>query len=122
MIERLPDRVNGNAALQRRGRYVSLDFLVGIGDTEYVVSVREGKIERVEQRRLPTHSGMFAIRAASEVWAEHWQAMPRRGRHDLFSMVADGVARFDGELLPLMQNLQYFKDVLSSPRPAQGEG
>ena len=37
-------------------------------------------------------------------------------------MVADGVASFDGDLLPLMQNLQYFKDVLASPRPAKGEG
>ncbi len=122
MIEQLPDKVNGNAALLRRGRYVSLDFLVGIGETDYVVTVREGRIESVEARRLPTHTGQFAIRATSEAWAAHWQPLPRRGRHDLFSMVADGAASFDGDLLPLMQNLQYFKDVLASPRPTRGEG
>lgn len=122
MIEQLPERVNGDAALIRRGRYVSLDFLVGVGETDYVAAVRKGRIDSVETRRLQTHSGTFAIRAANDVWDEHWQAMPRRGRHDLFSMVADGVASFDGDLLPLMQNLQYFKDVLSSPRTAQGEG
>lgn len=121
MIELLPERVNGNAALLRRGRYVSLDFLVGVGDTDYVVSVHKGRIESIEARRLPTHSGKFAIRAAADVWEAHWQPMPRRGRHDLFSMVADGVAEFDGDLLSLMQNLQYFKDVLASPRPAKGE-
>ncbi len=122
MIEQLPDKVNGNTALLRRGRYVSLDFLIGIGETDYVVTVRKGRIEGVEARRLPTHTGRFAIRAAGEVWNEHWQPLPRRGRHDLFSMVADGAASFDGDLLPLMQNLQYFKDVLASPRPAKGEG
>lgn len=121
MIEQLPERVNGNAALLRRGRHVSLDFLVGVGDTDFVVSVFKGRIESVVARQLPTHSGRFSIRAAEDTWQEHWQPMPRRGRHDLFSMVADGAAQFDGDLLPLMQNLQYFKDVLASPRPTQGE-
>lgn len=120
MIEKIAENVNGNAALLRHGRFVSLDFLVGVGDTDYVVSVREGRIESVEPRRLQTHSGVFAVRADEAAWAEHWQTMPRRGRHDLFSMVADGAAQFDGDLLPLMQNLQYFKDVLASPRPAEG--
>lgn len=122
MIESIAERVNGNEALLRRGRYVSLDFTVGVGDIDYVIGVREGRIETVEERRLPTHSGRFAVRAGRGTWQEHWQPMPRRGRHDLFSMVADGVATFDGDLLPLMQNLQYFKDVLASPRPARGEG
>jgi len=122
MIEWIPERVNGNAALLRRGRYVSLDFLVGVGETDYVVTVQDGRIDRVAERHLPTHTGLFAIRAARDVWSEHWQPVPRRGRHDLFSMVADGVAHFDGDLLPLMQNLQYFKDVLASPRPVKGEG
>ena len=122
MIEQLPDRVNGNAVLLWRGRYVSLDFLVGVGETDYVVTVQDGRIDSVAERRLPTHTGLFAIRAARNIWVEHWQPMPRRSRHDLFSMVADGVASFEGDLLPLMQNLQYFKDVLASPRPAQGKG
>ena len=122
MIENIAQKVNDDAALLRRGRFVSLDFLVGVGDTDYVVAVREGRIVSVEERRLPTHTGVFSVRADEAAWGAHWQAMPRRGRHDLFSMVADGAATFEGDLLPLMQNLQYFKDVLASPRATQGEG
>lgn len=121
MIEKIAQKVNGDAALLRRGRFVSLDFLVGVGDTDYVVAVREGRIEAVEERRLPTHTGVFSVRADAAAWDAHWQPMPRRGRHDLFSMVADGAATFEGDLLPLMQNLQYFKDVLASPRAVSGE-
>mgnify|MGYP003660040338 FL=1 len=36
-------------------------------------------------------------------------------------MVAAGLATLDGELLPLMQNLQYFKDLLAAPRAAAVE-
>ena len=32
-------------------------------------------------------------------------------------MLAAGLVKLDGDLATLMQNLQYFKDVLSSPRP-----
>jgi hypothetical protein len=122
MIEEITARVNADTALVRRGRFVSLDFLVGVGEADYIVSVREGHIAGVENRRVQTHTGRFSVRASSDVWAEHWKLMPQRGRHDLFSMVAAGLAEFDGDLLPLMQNLQYFKDVLSSPRPVAAEG
>lgn len=122
MIEEIAESVNSDASLVRRGRFVSLDFLVGVGEVDYIVSVCEGRIVAVEKRRVQTHAGRFSVRASSDVWTEHWKSMPRRGRHDLFSMVAAGLAEFDGDLLPLMQNLQYFKEVLSSPRPVAVEG
>ena len=31
-------------------------------------------------------------------------------------MLPKGLARLDGDLVPLMQNLQYFKDVIASLR------
>lgn len=122
MIKDIAAKVNGNDALVRRGRYVSLDFLVGIGAADYIVAVRGGRIETVAPRRLPTETGIFSVRAAAEVWAEHWKVLPKRDRHDLFNMVSAGLATLDGDLLPFMQNLQYFKDVLASPRPGQEEG
>jgi len=121
MIMDIAERVNGNAALVRRGRHVDLDFLIGVGGEDFIVSVRQGQIGTVALRRLPTQTGCFSIRAASDVWADFWRPVPPRDRHDIFSMVAAGLAELDGDLLPLMQNLQYFKDVLASLRPA-GEG
>ena len=44
--------------------------------------------------------------------------MPRRDHHDFWSMLAAGIAKIDGDLLPLIQNLQYFPDVLATPRDA----
>ena len=116
MLETLKQRVNADAGLVRRGRWVDLTFLIGIGEADYLVTIREGRVESVTPRRLATDTGRFTIRAADATWAEHWKRMPRRDYHDVWSMLPKGLARIDGDLVPLMQNLQYFKDVIAAPR------
>ncbi len=120
MIERLQERVNADEALVRRGRWVTLAFLLGVGDEDYVVTIERGRVAAVQPRRLATDTGRFAIRAAKTVWEEFWRPVPRPEHHDLWAMLAAGRARLDGDLLPLMQNLQYFKDLLAAPRPRPG--
>ena len=125
LVDLIQSRVNANDALVRRGRYVSLSFLLGVGETDYVVTIEQGRVSSVEPRRLATVTGRFAIRAAAATWAEFWKPLPKRDHHDLWAMLAAGLAKIDGDLLPLMQNLQYFKDVLAAPRPpreGRGEG
>ena len=118
MIENLADYVNNDSALVRRGRFVNCDFLVGIGNLDYIVKIEEGRVTAARLRRLNIDSGRFAIRAPAEIWEEFWRPMPKREHHDLFSMMAAGLAQIDGDLLPFMQNLQYFKDLLGALRPA----
>jgi hypothetical protein len=120
MIDALRDRVNADEALVRRGRYVTLSLLLGVGENDYVVTIERGRVSAVEPRRLATMTGRFTIRAPAAAWEEFWQPLPRPSHHDLWAMLAAGIARIDGDLLPLMQNLQYFKDVLAAPRPARG--
>ncbi len=122
MIETLAERVNADAGLVRRGRYVNLAFLLGVGEDDYIIAVAAGRVASVERRQRAMDTGRFAIRAGRRVWEEFWKPLPKRDHHDLFSMVSAGLARIDGDLLPLMQNLQYFKDLLAAPRPAAGEG
>ena len=122
MIDRLADFANGNHALVRRGRYVDFAILVGVGDADYIVRIDGGRVAEVRRRRVNIDSGRFAIRAPAAIWEEFWRPMPKRDHHDLFSMLAAGLARIDGDLLPFMQNLQYFKELLAAPRVASVEG
>ena len=119
LIERLAELVNGNAALVRRGRYVSLAFLWGIGGDDHIVEIAEGRVVGVTKRALATNSGRFTVRAPAEVWAEFWRPLPKRNHHDLFSMLSVSLAEIDGDVVPLMQNLRYFKDLLAAPRARQ---
>ena len=116
MLDRMKERVNADAALIQRGRWVSLSFLLGIDDEDYVITIAEGRVTAIAPRRLSTHTGAFTLRAARATWEEHWRPLPKRDFHDIWSMLPKGWAIIDGDLLPLIQNLQYFKDVIASLR------
>ena len=116
MIERLFDLVNADEALVRRGRFLTCDFLIEVGDTPYHVSVASGRIASVTRGPAPMRPWRFAIRASEDAWREFWQPVPRAGSHDLFALTRFGRARIEGDLQPLMANLRYVKDVLEKPR------
>ena len=115
-FERLPELVNGDAPLVRRGRHVSLSFIAGAGDVPFHVTVGRGEIARVERGPLLLRPTAFTVRAGLETWVRFWQPMPEPGWHDLFALTKAGRAQLEGNLLPLMGSLQYFKDVLAAPR------
>ena len=43
VLERLPEWVDADAGLVRRGRYLSTVFLVEVGDTAWLVTVHAGR-------------------------------------------------------------------------------
>jgi len=116
VLDGLPDLVNADASLVRRGRYCSLTFLVQVGDTAWLVTVHEGRITRVERGPFLMRAWSFAVRAPAEAWTKFWEPMPAAGYHDLFAMAKGGHATVEGDLVPLMAHLRYVKDVLAAPR------
>ena len=116
MIDKMQSRVNADARLVHRGRWVNLTFLLGIGNDEYLIRIVAGKITAIRRRHLATDTGEFSIRASAKSWAKHWQAVPPRDYHDIFAMLPKQIAKIDGRLDPLMQNLQYFKDIIAKMR------
>ena len=89
MIERLSELVNVDEALVRRGRFLTCDFLVEVGEMPYHVSVERGRIASVTRGPVLMRPWRFAIRAPEDAWRD---------------------------LQPLMANLRYIKEVLEAPR------
>jgi len=116
VLEHLPEWDNTDAALVRRGRYLSTIFLVEVGDTAWLVTVHEGRVARVERGPFLMREWVFAVRASAEAWRRYWEPVPAPGYHDLFALTKGGHARVEGDLRPLMANLRYVKDVLTLPR------
>jgi hypothetical protein len=116
MIERLPDLVNRNAALLRRGRYLDLDLLIEIGAAPYYVSVAGGRIARLDRGPLLMRSWALAFRGGEEAWRQFWQPFPPPHFHDIFALAKRGQLRIEGDVRPLMANLLYFKEMLAAPR------
>ena len=116
MIERLPELVNGNAAIVRWGRHMDAAFMLEVGDTQYLVTVRDGRVERVEQGPFVMRPWRFAIRAAKQSWDNFWMQPPPPGWHDLYALLRRGDVVFEGDQRYMMAYLLYLKLLLASPR------
>jgi hypothetical protein len=116
---RLPEWVNADEALVRRGRWLSVVFQIGAGSLPLLVSVREGRIEEVTKGPVLMCSWRFAIRADADAWSRFWEPVPAPGFNDLLAMARFGRATLEGDLQPLMANLRYVKEVLEAPRRAR---
>jgi hypothetical protein len=116
VLDQLAELVNADAALVRRGRYLTTTFLVETGSTAWLVSVHEGRVTRVERGPFLLRAWSFAVRASEEAWRRFWEPVPAAGWHDLFAMTKGGHATVEGDLRTLMANLRYVKDALAKPR------
>ena len=116
MIGMLQDRVNGDAALVHRGRFVDVTFLLEVGDTAWLITIEQGRVAAVQKGPFVMPRWTFALRAPADAWARFWSADPEPGFHDLFALIKFKLLKAEGDLHPFMANLFYFKGVLGSLR------
>ena len=117
MIETLAGLVNQDPAIVRWGRGMNETFMLEVGDAQYLLTVRDGKLE-VEKGPFVMRSWRFAIRASRESWEKFWQKTPAPGWHDLFALLRRGEVKFEGDQRVLMAHLMDVKLVLAAPRKA----
>jgi hypothetical protein len=120
-IEALPGLVNDDAALVRRGRFVSLEARIELGALSYQLVIDRGRIAALERGPFVMRAWRFAVRGSDEGWRQFWLPCPPPHGHDIFALAKSGALRIEGDLHPLMANLLYFKAVLAAPRRL-GEG
>lgn len=113
---RLPELLAADANLRRRGRWLNADCRVDIGAEPFFLTLRQGALAGLDRGPRLLRSVAFSVSGTEEAWQRHWQKVPNPGWHDLFALTKRGAASFDGDLQPLLQNLQYFKDLLALPR------
>jgi hypothetical protein len=117
MIEALKERVNQDAALVRRGRYLTVTFLLQSGDTSWLVSIFEGKVVSVTRGPFVMPSSAFALRASKAEWQKFFLAKPPPGSNDLMALVRRKVLKAERDLQVFMSHLRYFKEALAKLRP-----
>jgi hypothetical protein len=121
MLEAVPRLLAADPALLRRGRFLDARFQVGIGSIPFDVNVQGGRIVELGRGPFLMRSWRFAVRGTAEAWDRLWQPVPAPGWHDLFALTKRGCASIEGDLQPLMANLQYVKDLLVLPRRLRSE-
>jgi hypothetical protein len=121
MIETLGQRVNVDAALVRRGRYLTTTFLLEVGESAWLISIFEGKVMSVASGPFVMPSSSFALRAPEAEWRKFWSERPPPGSNDLMALIKRRVLKAEGDLQIFMANLRYFKEVLAKLR-SEGTG
>ena len=120
LIKNIKKLVNNNTKIISKGRWVNLKFILGVDAEDFIFEINCGKIVSIEKRTVDTKTGLFKISASLTSWKKHWLYMPPRDYHDLFAMLSKKIVKIDGNILPLMQNLQFFKDLIASNREKKG--
>lgn len=115
-IKRLQDRVNADAALVRRGQWLSADMMLEIGDARHLVRIREGRITEYVPLPLLAMPFDFAIIGTEEAWHEFWQPVPKPCHHDIIALIREGKMRIEGDLEKMMAHFLTLKMMLEKPR------
>jgi hypothetical protein len=116
LFAQVPRLLAADADLVRRGAYFDARFQVRIGAIPFDLVVVAGSIAAFERGPFLMRPCRFAVRATAEAWSRLWQPVPAPGWHDLLALTKRGCAALEGDLQPLMANLQYVKDLLALPR------
>jgi hypothetical protein len=116
VIETLKERVNADASLVRRGRYLTTTFLLEFGESGWLIAIAEGRIVSVKRGPFVMPSWSFALRAPAAEWEKFFSGRPPPGSNDLLAMVRRRVLKTEGDLQVFMAHLRYFKEALAKLR------
>lgn len=106
--------------LLRLGRLFSEIVLIEVDGSEFYLTFDRGALVEVAlgpSRKTPWR---FALRTDADALRRFWQPLPAPGFHDVFGLVKIGRGRIDGDILCLVRNLRFFKEVIALPRAAGG--
>jgi hypothetical protein len=102
--------------LVRLGRLFSETVLIEVDSREYYLTFEKGRIVALNEGPSRKTPWRFALRTDAAALEKFWQARPEPGFHDIFGLVKIGRGRIDGDILALVKNLRFFKEVLGLAR------
>ena len=119
MFKSLIEKNDRRSELSIMAQYLNTCFMISTVDDEYLVKIEKGIVTNVEEGPFVMPSYTFKLTASKEEWFKFLQTTPQPGSHDIIAMLRRKVLKFEGDLLPLMSHLLYFKFLLASLRPKE---
>ena len=116
MIEKLAELVNADPGLVRRGRWMNAVMMLGVGDQNWLITIREGRIASCTPQTLRISAYDFAITGDEAAWRKFWQKTPPPMHHDLHALLRIKAIRLDGDIDMLLANMLYLKIMLEKLR------
>lgn len=118
-LDRLRQLARGDQHLARFGRDLACAILVGDGDDDWLIEIDKGEVARVTKGPLIMPRTDITLRASTDAWAKHIEAVPPPGYHDLFAMRRFKHIRIEGDTKLLASYLFYVKRLFALLRPGE---
>jgi hypothetical protein len=115
-LELMATRLDATPHLLRIGALFSETVLIEVDDDCYYLTFHRGRIEKIAYGRNRKTPWRFSIRTDEDALQRFWEKVPKPGFHDIFGLVKLGRASVDGDILCLVKNLRFFKEILAIPR------
>jgi len=118
-LERWARLVNEDRILPVVGRFFTGRFVIGVDETDFLVEVYKGKVQRISEGLVPNDLGFeFGLRAPSSAWAKFAQEIPPPMFNDIWAMAHPLHKQLiiEGNTLPFWQNLRALTRMLSLMR------
>lgn len=118
-IERWARKVNEDRVLPVIGRFFTTKFVLGVDDKDFVVEVRNGRIQRIVEGITFNDLGIdFALKASSGAWSKFAQEIPPPMFNHILAMAhpLHKHVVIEGNTLCFWQNLRALDHVLSLMR------
>ena len=104
-METYRDAVNSDPEMSVIGDWFNTDFKISFDGNDFLLSVRNGKIESVVQNPRFDKPVAFTLRAPMSVWNRFINPSPPPLYHDFFAMLMRiDEFQLDGNTLETMQN------------------
>lgn len=115
-ISALPGKLAATPHLLRLGQLVNETVLLKIDSEEYYLMFDKGHLAGVHSGPSKKIPYRVALVTDADAMARFWQARPAAGFHDIFALAKIGRLEILGDILYLVKNLRFFKELLALPR------
>jgi hypothetical protein len=115
-FKQIQKRLEATPHLLRLGRLFCETVRIEVDGDEFYLSFEKGHLVSVVEGPSRKTPWRFALRTDADALNKFWQARPEPGFHDVFGLVKIGRGRIDGDILSLVKNLRFFKEVLTLAR------
>lgn len=119
VFQSIQAKLDDSRHLLRLGRLFSETVLIDVDGDEVYLTFDKGLLVEVTPGPSRKTPWRFAFRTDAEALEKFWKPIPEAGFHDLFGLVTIGRGRIDGDILCLVKNLRFFKEVMALARPSK---
>ena len=115
MLEKLQHvqaRLRDKPQLLRRGRLISDTVLLRVDGDQFYLHFDKGALATITPGPSMKIPYQFGLSTDAEALHRFWTPTPPPGFHDIFAMAKIGRLEFSGDILVMIKNLMFFKEVL----------